>query len=467
MTNLDEYVAYLSRQVDTVSTSFATPDSVATYLQTFLETVSPTYSGTAVEARGLGSGFQIGDVQYGRIGSNLSPQPYLGNAGGGAFEVLARTSQGSLFLDQGRLQIRDWFIGSSSAVNPTKMMIGSGTQTWNSGLTTLAAPFVSPNTLTSYVSEDNQYGNWILTLTSAQLPVKGTSSSVLLTSGIGFGDNPGANAGSMVVSGGATYDCQLGGSLTIEFFAKFFALGSTSIIMSNFNSDGSDGWEIQLVPPNISVAGFKGATQSWAHDLVANKWYHLAFVQQPGSFFMFRDGSKVFSTTSASQAALNTNFNFGVGKRIYNNTLPWWGSVEELRISNNVRYSGGAVGAFAFTVGSTEFTDDANTLGLWHFNEATGTVANDASSFANNGSLGGTYQWGAGSTYSGTSVNVLGSSFSEIGISGGKLYVYDSFPTATVGGTGSEVRFTATFRLGSTDDREFHTTGVSAGGFGI
>ena len=46
---------------------------------------------------------------------------------------------------------------------------------------------------------------------------------------------------------------------------------------------------------------------------------------------------------------------------------------------------------FTFSIAfSQEFTPDANTVGLWHFNEGTGLITSDASGNGNNGQLSGT-----------------------------------------------------------------------------
>jgi hypothetical protein len=49
------------------------------------------------------------------------------------------------------------------------------------------------------------------------------------------------------------------------------------------------------------------------------------------------------------------------------------GKIDELRISSTRRYTTG------FTPSAVAFTDDADTLGLWHFDEASGSVTHDAS----------------------------------------------------------------------------------------
>jgi hypothetical protein len=60
------------------------------------------------------------------------------------------------------------------------------------------------------------------------------------------------------------------------------------------------------------------------------------------------------------------------------------GAIDEVRISSVVRYTSD------FVPSSTPFSADANTLGLWHFDEGAGQSAADVSTSANDGTLGDT-----------------------------------------------------------------------------
>jgi hypothetical protein len=67
--------------------------------------------------------------------------------------------------------------------------------------------------------------------------------------------------------------------------------------------------------------------------------------------------------------------------------------VDELRISDTLRYTGG------FTPPTSPFVPDGHTKGLWHFDEGQGTFTADESSNQNHGTLAKEKGWGAG--YSG------------------------------------------------------------------
>jgi hypothetical protein len=60
------------------------------------------------------------------------------------------------------------------------------------------------------------------------------------------------------------------------------------------------------------------------------------------------------------------------------------GTIDEVRISNVVRYT------TAFTPPTTFPAADANTIGLWRFDEGSGQTTIDSSSRANHGTLGST-----------------------------------------------------------------------------
>jgi hypothetical protein len=58
------------------------------------------------------------------------------------------------------------------------------------------------------------------------------------------------------------------------------------------------------------------------------------------------------------------------------------GTIDEVRISDVVRYSGD------FQPWSAAFSADANTVGLWHFDEGMGQTVADDSASGNDGTLG-------------------------------------------------------------------------------
>jgi hypothetical protein len=124
------------------------------------------------------------------------------------------------------------------------------------------------------------------------------------------------------------------------------------------------------------------------------KWHHIVGVRTATGAKLFIDGAL---TDSSSMATGSITFNSPVFIGVtagYQTGAPdtsraFNGLVDEIRISNTARYSA------PFTPPRAEFTADANTIGLWHFDERYGGVAGvsgqpvyDSSSNANNGTLG-------------------------------------------------------------------------------
>src|SRR3990167_6348893 len=161
---LTDQLAILDKGQEEVRRQFAQVPDVATHLQFFDEQIVTYYSGTKIERQGLGSSFILGDSQYGILGTT-TPQPYLGEAGTGAWVTLINQSTGSPFLNTGRTQIRDLILGSSAAVAPTTLLFGSGTQAWvatQSGL-----QFQHSTATATRAGEGVQYGSFYATISNA------------------------------------------------------------------------------------------------------------------------------------------------------------------------------------------------------------------------------------------------------------------------------------------------------------
>lgn len=187
MPELDEYLAYLSRDKERIERQFAHPEAVATFLQYFTEEINTYYSGTQIDRRTIGSSFILGDTTFGKLGVQ-TPQPYLGDSRT-AFVNILITNQGSPFDNKGRVQIRDWLIGSSNAVSPTKIAVGSGTDSWNAAMGSLQTQTKVFN-VDSRVAEGSYWGSFVHTILSSQY-MAGSISEVAIsgTNAMFFRDN--------------------------------------------------------------------------------------------------------------------------------------------------------------------------------------------------------------------------------------------------------------------------------------
>lgn len=147
----------------------------------------------------------------------------------------------------------------------------------------------------------------------------------------------------------------------------------------------------------FKIPNFPERQVSSGSPLPINAWSHVAIVVDYGyndgfgtpTGFLYVNGNRVgFSglynydggppvvVTSYYPSALanasETNW-LGHPRSLFD---PYFnGIIDELRISNNIRYSGAT-----YTVPTAPFTTDANTLALYHFNEGTGQTSVDATS---------------------------------------------------------------------------------------
>jgi len=128
------------------------------------------------------------------------------------------------------------------------------------------------------------------------------------------------------------------------------------------------------------------AVQSNPMNLNAETWYHLAATFDSGASNgkIFVDGVDVTDVSSIKTMTQN-NLPFCIGVRA--DTTPdapnheVKGTIDEVRLSNNIRYSTG------FSLETSPFVTDFNTIGLWHFDESVGTTAFDASGNDNHGTI--------------------------------------------------------------------------------
>ena len=93
-------------------------------------------------------------------------------------------------------------------------------------------------------------------------------------------------------------------------------------------------------------------------------WYHLAavFDNNADSISLYLDGFRLMNT-SFNQDNYNSAATLFIGNG-------WKGRIDELRFSDTVRYSGPA-----YNIQTTPFTNDANTIALWHFDEPIGSTS--------------------------------------------------------------------------------------------
>jgi len=119
---------------------------------------------------------------------------------------------------------------------------------------------------------------------------------------------------------------------------------------------------------------------SYLGTVTQNAWTHLASSYDGTTFRFFIDGVLAYSQTGDIGPIGITTENIVINRHTWSGesaSSRLSGQIDELRISNSARYTA------PFTVSSNEFDNDANTMGLWHFNEGVGDSASDASGNGN------------------------------------------------------------------------------------
>ncbi|MBK9256661.1 MAG: LamG domain-containing protein [Saprospiraceae bacterium] len=119
------------------------------------------------------------------------------------------------------------------------------------------------------------------------------------------------------------------------------------------------------------------------------QWHHIAVTRnaQSGAIRLYVDGN-LDASIGSSNATGDISYRngrstdypssdpylvFGAEKHDYMGSLYYKGWLDEVRISNIIRYTSN------FTRPSSPFATDANTVGLYHFNEGAGNVLTDVS----------------------------------------------------------------------------------------
>lgn len=220
----------------------------------------------------------------------------------------------------------------------------------------------------------------ILVFSCAMVAQTGSGNSLLLNGSSGY------------VLSGATAD--LNGKVTVEAWIQTNASANQEVI-AFAKSLGFDGCEFQVTSDGkINFNAYFNSTwysvTSSALNINDNNWHHVACTvdNTTGSSWMsiYVDGAVAVSADKLTSNAISLG---GSGTVLIGKhpSAPWYfnGKIDEVRISNNVRYT---AGSHAKPV--LPFTTDGNTLALYHCDEEPGaTTAIDAGSYGANATLNG------------------------------------------------------------------------------
>ncbi len=320
-----------------------------------------------------------------------------------AVQLAATHSQEHASAVTGTLTPRAWLpLLHNSVSNPAPTPTPTPTNTPTSTPTPTNTPTPTPtptNTPTPTPTPTN-------TPTPTPTPTSSGATYALRFYGTGSGD---IDRVKIPVSNtlGASLPVNIGATdFTIEFWLRF-APGENN---SGMCTEGEDAWingniifdrDIFGTPDygDFGISLYGGRIAFGVHNgssgysicstttLAANQWHHIAVTRRTtGEMRIFINGA-----LSRSYNGPTGNISYRVGRSVswpnepylvigaekhdYDpNTYPSFsGWVDEVRISNIARYSA------AFTPPSAPFTTDANTVGLYHFDEGSGTTVLDSS----------------------------------------------------------------------------------------
>ena len=183
------------------------------------------------------------------------------------------------------------------------------------------------------------------------------------------------------------------GDFTVEAWIRpeGFSTGATLSILSKRGAVSGDGWHFgvgglqtsAIAKPVYLVSDFSSSALVGNSQMGAFTWHHVALTFDSGSGLatLWVDGANAGSS-SMPQPSPNTTADLVIGAASNGGGEVWSGQLDDVRISDVVRYSS------AF-VPTTQLTSDADTLAWWGFEEASGAVAKDLSGGGHDGTLGG------------------------------------------------------------------------------
>lgn len=258
----------------------------------------------------------------------------------------------------------------------------------------------------------------------------------------------------------------VGGDFTVEFWLRGLASENGGVVTAQANGDGwitgnviidrdvfNNGdhgdWGIAVgnngrIGFGVDRAGSGRTIITSSGSVLDGAWHHVAVTRaSTGAMAVYVDGVRLGNHNSGPSGDVGYRDGrasawpqsdpflvFGAEKHdaqdIYGGSYPSFsGWLDEVRISNSIRYTG-----TTFTRPNAPFTPDANTAGLWHFDEGAGNHVGDSSGAAG-GPSHGTREFG-GTPNAGP----LWSADSPFALTALVDFGRDDFPTASPDGQG-------------------------------
>lgn len=191
-----------------------------------------------------------------------------------------------------------------------------------------------------------------------------------------FGQALNGRAGGAVAKGDAVYRSP---PLTLECWAKLDDRQSFNILVANELKSSPTHWELFTVAGSGHLAAYlPGMQPDHARsevDICDGKWHYLAMLYEPERVRLFIDGKQVADQPMKSRGGEAVPGNLAIGTLV-SRELGCAGLIDEVHLSRGIRE--------VTKVPSGPFEKDANTIGLWRFDELkTDRVLEDASEAKN------------------------------------------------------------------------------------
>ncbi len=230
------------------------------------------------------------------------------------------------------------------------------------------------------------------------------------------------------------------GSDPIDNYSDQFTMEAWIYPVSHSGNDivinKENGYEIGINGNNLAVAIHIGGTWAWdiSTPITYDQWHHVAATFDGSNIKLWMDGELKGTYNRPGTISKNSN-PIKIGGRSTSTTTctsPFSGNIDEVRLSNTVRYSGSS-----YQVPETEFVADANTLALWHINEGTGSTLTDASASGSNMAIVGGIWEETTNTISSekVTIDIAGGSIINAGTNENWLIAYDLSGNASAGET--------------------------------
>ncbi|RRR73918.1 MAG: LamG domain-containing protein, partial [Candidatus Viridilinea halotolerans] len=160
----------------------------------------------------------------------------------------------------------------------------------------------------------------------------------------------------------------MNGNQTIELWVRPSAADQNGVLVASDTSFTSQGWALEMVNGQLTWWISPGTPVAHSQSLPANTWTHVAATFNGSQATLYVNG--VAGTSVAIGAVTFGDGLFVGGHPSFNNFA---GQLDELRLSNSVRYTG------SFTPPSALFSLDGNTRALFGFDEGSGQTTSDRS----------------------------------------------------------------------------------------